>query len=463
MKSRFFALASAALVAAAVAAPAAHAATSVVISQVAFRGPRGGNDEVIEIRNISGAAVDIGGWELWGSNSNTPPRRARARPSRPGRTLPAGKTFVFANSAGTLRRQPATSRYSTGHRRHRRRRRSATAARPATIIDAVGSHSGAAAYREGAGLPFPARPAPRRVHPQERRHAGHRRQRRRLHRPAALDARRSAAPTARRPSPPGPCDPATDGTTPITKIQTLGANAACNGTTVTVRGIVTGIDDLYGSNFDEHLQGRLGHLGPGRRRATRQATTSSALFVAGIAAPGDPRRRTSARTSRSPAASRRSSASSQIVPDGVGSTSNPDAPQVDARPACATTNSQQQPAPGPGRCSTETAAEAQDAITRPYYRSLQGMRVQLPGRHRDRRRHDQVPRRVRRAGHRARAPVPQEQPGGDRHAVVGRARRARHLARRRRRQPGRPAHDVVQRRRRSTSTSSTSSTTSSAR
>ena len=54
MNFRLFTLLSAALVAAAMAAPAADAAsTTVVISQVSFRGPTGGNDELIELRNIS--------------------------------------------------------------------------------------------------------------------------------------------------------------------------------------------------------------------------------------------------------------------------------------------------------------------------------------------------------------------------------------------------------------------------
>ena len=55
MKPRLFKIALAALMAAAVAAPAAQAApsTTVVIQGVAFRGPTGGNDEYIQIRNIS--------------------------------------------------------------------------------------------------------------------------------------------------------------------------------------------------------------------------------------------------------------------------------------------------------------------------------------------------------------------------------------------------------------------------
>ena len=94
MKSRLFALASATLVLAAVAAPAAQAAAaSVVISQVSFRGSASANDEAIEIRNVSSAAVAIGGWELWGSNSSTPPAVSCARPSRRARRCPrAGHT-----------------------------------------------------------------------------------------------------------------------------------------------------------------------------------------------------------------------------------------------------------------------------------------------------------------------------------------------------------------------------------
>ncbi len=65
-------------------------------------------------------------------------------------------------------------------------------------------------------------------------------------------------------------------------------------------------------------------------------------------------------------------------------------------------------------------------------------------RDRDRRRHDQVPRRVRGAGHDRHPAVSQERPGRDHDAVVGRARRARHLGRGRRGQSGRPANPVAQ-------------------
>ena len=100
MKRQLFKIAALAVAAFAVAAPAAEAAGPVVISQVAFGGPGGGNDEVVEIRNVSGAAVNISGWQIWGSNSAG---TASSRATVPaGTTLPANGTYVFANSAGTF-------------------------------------------------------------------------------------------------------------------------------------------------------------------------------------------------------------------------------------------------------------------------------------------------------------------------------------------------------------------------
>ena len=226
--------------------------------------------------------------------------------------------------------------------------------------------------------------------------------------------------------------------TPITKIQTLGANAACNGTTVTVRGIVTGIDDLYGSNFANVFKARLGHLGaeadarpagddveravrrrhrpPGREPRPpyigRDITISGRVETKfGLVADRARRRRQHQQPGR--AAGGRSTASRRPT-----------------RP--------EQPAPRPGRARRDRG-RGPGRDHPPVLPQPAGHARPAAGRHRDRRRHDEVPRRVRRAGHRTPAPVPQERPGGDRHAVVGRARRARHLARRRRRQPGRPA------------------------
>src|SRR5918993_2224407 len=43
--------------------------TNVVISEFRVRGPNGGNDEFVELYNLSGAPVSIGGWNIRGSNN----------------------------------------------------------------------------------------------------------------------------------------------------------------------------------------------------------------------------------------------------------------------------------------------------------------------------------------------------------------------------------------------------------
>src|SRR5215211_2968862 len=43
--------------------------TNVVISEFRVRGPNGAADEFVELYNLSGAPVVIGGWKIRGSNS----------------------------------------------------------------------------------------------------------------------------------------------------------------------------------------------------------------------------------------------------------------------------------------------------------------------------------------------------------------------------------------------------------
>ena len=43
--------------------------TNVVISEFRVRGPQGGNDEFVELYNLSAAPVAIGGWNIRGSNN----------------------------------------------------------------------------------------------------------------------------------------------------------------------------------------------------------------------------------------------------------------------------------------------------------------------------------------------------------------------------------------------------------
>ena len=89
--------------------------SSVVISEIRFRGPLGGNDEFVEIYNNSDSAVSIAGWKLMGS-SNTAPTGVRATvPANV--SLPPRSHYLFVNGtaatgySGTV---PGNLTYTTG-------------------------------------------------------------------------------------------------------------------------------------------------------------------------------------------------------------------------------------------------------------------------------------------------------------------------------------------------------------
>ncbi len=185
-----------------------------------------------------------------------------------------------------------------------------------------------------------------------------------------------------------PCSAGTDGTVPITAIQTLGANSACDGKTVTIRGIVTGVDDLIGSSFDALYPA---DRGVWLQSATRDADakTSSALFIAGIA--------------RNPAGVTADVGKDititgtittqfglvELVPPGVGIVSSPAAHGSSTSPHVSD-DQRHRAAAGSGRAR-------QDAVRDPGRRQSPVL-PRPPGHaghaargHRDRRRHEQVP------------------------------------------------------------------------
>jgi beta-lactamase superfamily II metal-dependent hydrolase/predicted extracellular nuclease len=93
---------------------AAGGSGSVVISEIRFRGPLGGNDEFVEIYNNSDNAVSIAGWKLMGS-SNTAPTGVRATvPANI--ALPARSHYLFVNTAasGYSAAVPGNLAYTTG-------------------------------------------------------------------------------------------------------------------------------------------------------------------------------------------------------------------------------------------------------------------------------------------------------------------------------------------------------------
>jgi predicted extracellular nuclease len=348
--------ASAALLALALLAPSALAASStVVISQVAFRGPTGGNDELIQLHNVSVTAQDIGGWSIWGS-SQTGSASVRATVPQ-GTSLPAGQTFLFTNRLGYSGTVPGDVTYSTGISDS-----GGVQLRDAAgqVIDAVGSNQltgDGIAFREGTGLSFPT------TNGNDT-----------FTRKDGPDTDDNAADFTGPVDGGGACAPDANGITRINQVQTLGPGSACENKTVKIHGIVTGVDDLYGSNFSTIFKG---DSGVWVQEATHDpnVTTSEGIFVAGIARDPD-----------HPAAAVGDDVTIsgqvhtqfglvELVPPGVGSVSSGSAQEVPLN-SVATINATGRPLP-PAVTIDPARAASQDPATRPYYRSLQGMRVKL--------------------------------------------------------------------------------------
>jgi predicted extracellular nuclease len=72
--------------------------TGIVISELRFRGPAGGNDEFVELRNTSTAPIDVSGFKLQGCSSGTGAASDRATIDQ-GVTLNPGQSFLFANNS----------------------------------------------------------------------------------------------------------------------------------------------------------------------------------------------------------------------------------------------------------------------------------------------------------------------------------------------------------------------------
>src|SRR5215207_10645132 len=77
---------------------AGPASAQVVISEFRTRGPAGGNDEFVELRNASSAPVDISGWRLQGCASGTPGNPGDRATVPADVTLAAGQSYLFANT-----------------------------------------------------------------------------------------------------------------------------------------------------------------------------------------------------------------------------------------------------------------------------------------------------------------------------------------------------------------------------
>jgi hypothetical protein len=71
--------------------------TTVVIGEFRTRGPNGGNDEFIELYNLSGTPVDISGWRLNGSSSTAVTSTRATIPA--GTILGAYQHYLLADTA----------------------------------------------------------------------------------------------------------------------------------------------------------------------------------------------------------------------------------------------------------------------------------------------------------------------------------------------------------------------------
>ena len=140
----------AALAALAAAVPAAAQSTTIVVSEYRTRGPNGGNDEFIELRNRSAAPVDIGGYRVNGSSASGTVSTRATIPA--GVTLPAGCAYLLTNtgtSGGPYSGAVAGDQtYASGISDDG----GLAVLTPAlAVVDAVGQSAGSA-YKEGAPL-----------------------------------------------------------------------------------------------------------------------------------------------------------------------------------------------------------------------------------------------------------------------------------------------------------------------
>jgi len=129
----------------------------VVVSEFRFRGPNGGNDEFLELRNTSGTPVNISGYKLQGCSSGTGAVADRTTVPE-GTTLAAGQTYLFTNrtaSGGYSGSEPGDATFSTGFTdlltTNQSGARIVTAAD--TVVDGVGSPMSPCG--EGGGLTTP--------------------------------------------------------------------------------------------------------------------------------------------------------------------------------------------------------------------------------------------------------------------------------------------------------------------
>ena len=135
----------------------ARSASGIVISEYRFRGPKGDNDEFIELFNAGSAAVNVGGWLVRVSANNIPTSLA-TRATIPANTvIPAGCYYLVANATATTGfvgpgRPTPNLTYSTNGYADDGGVAIATGTTAVSIVDQVGQGTAPNAYGEGLRL-----------------------------------------------------------------------------------------------------------------------------------------------------------------------------------------------------------------------------------------------------------------------------------------------------------------------
>jgi len=127
------------------------AGTSVVLNELASRGPNGSDDEFIELRNDSASSVQVGGWRIMRSDRTGATAVLHTLPS--GLTLGPGCHYLIANGGFIFYGPPPDARYQNNT--YEDDGGVALVTSGGAVVDQVGMSTGSA-YREGTPLnPLP--------------------------------------------------------------------------------------------------------------------------------------------------------------------------------------------------------------------------------------------------------------------------------------------------------------------
>ncbi|MDO8189281.1 lamin tail domain-containing protein [Conexibacter sp. JD483] len=339
----------------------APASTSgVVISELRVGGPSGGNDEFVELVNSSSAPVAIGGWKFQGcaSGSGAPSDRLTI-PA--GVTLPAGGRYLLTNSAasgysGSVR---GDASYTTGISNS-----GLSGARITTgagaVVDGIGFAGSQCAEGGGFDLASVSGTAGSSAHRGGAAEANDTDDNRADFSVAAPNPQNSGGGS-------GDPDPRDPGVTPIHDVQGSGSSSPITGSTVTIEGVVTGIDDLMGSNYTSVFPQDAGifvQQEPGTE--DNDPNTSEGVFVGYVRGPGN---------DRSALLGKRVRLTGRVVEKfnqtqvDILQNTQPEVLGEGRLPAPVTLD--------PAKAEAQTVTSVDVNGTRSYYETLEGMRVTL--------------------------------------------------------------------------------------